>query len=142
MIKLPAGLEPATPSLRVKCSTDWAMEACIFKTHAIYHTGEKEFCQLFYDLIFQNNWTKESSMGAFLYIANKRLSFVNDQINKCQSNTYRKNEGLWLDNNLDNYDVPILYLVWFTPYIGPVNPLYENLCFIIIHYIVEGRKLK
>ncbi len=50
-------------------------------------------------------------MGAFLYIANKRLSFVNDQINKCQSNTYRKNEGLWLDNNLDNYDVPILYLV-------------------------------
>lgn len=31
------------------------MEAGVFKTHAIYHTGEKEFCQLFYDLIFQNN---------------------------------------------------------------------------------------
>lgn len=25
--------------------------------------------------------------------------------------TYREKEGLWLDNNLDKYDVPILYLV-------------------------------
>ena len=37
------------------------MEAGVFKTHAIYHTGEKEFCQLFYDLIFQNDKTRNLS---------------------------------------------------------------------------------
>src|SRR5699024_12218775 len=40
------------------------MEAGVFKTHAIYHTGEKEFCQLFYDLIFQNN--KKRNLKRFI----------------------------------------------------------------------------
>ena len=40
------------------------MEAGVFKTHDIYHTGEKEFCQLFYDLIFQNN--KKRNLKRFI----------------------------------------------------------------------------
>ncbi len=38
------------------------------------------------------------------------ISVYDDEI-ELRFHTYRKNESLWLDENLDKYDTPILYCI-------------------------------